>query len=68
VRPNVNPSRGPHPRSVIAIDEGLNLMATAEDLDANVIVGGYGLCDYIRNADRKMSLIQSKIDNRALFG
>jgi hypothetical protein len=64
VRLNVNPSRGPHPRSVIAIDEGLNPMATAVDLDANVIVGGYGLCDYIRNADRKMRLIQGKIDIR----
>jgi hypothetical protein len=64
MRPNVNPSRGPHPRSVIAIDEGLNPMSTAVDLDANVIVGGYGLCDYIRNADRKMRLIQSKIDTR----
>lgn len=64
MRPNVNPSRGPHPRSVIAIDEGLNPMATAVDLDANVIVGGYGLCDYIRNADRKMRLIQGKIDTR----
>jgi hypothetical protein len=48
VRPNVNPSRGPHPRSVIAIDEGLNPMATAVDLDANVIVGGYGLCESSR--------------------
>jgi hypothetical protein len=40
----------------------LNPIATAVDLDANVIVGGYGLCDYIRNADRKMRLIQGKID------
>jgi hypothetical protein len=39
-------------------------MATAVDLDANVIVGGYGLCDYIRNANRKMRLIQGKVDIR----
>jgi hypothetical protein len=65
MRPNENPRAvDPRPRKVISIDEGLNPMGTAVDLDGNVVVGGYGMCDKIRNADRKSKDIQSKIDKR----
>jgi hypothetical protein len=66
MRPNTNPNPTPNsnPRTVIAIDEGLNPEATGVDLGGNVFVAGYSLSNYIRNANRKSDKLQSRIDTR----
>jgi hypothetical protein len=64
MRENPNQSRSNHPRTGLSCDLGINPMVTAVCLKGHTYVGGSGLNGYVRNADRKMGILQSKIDRR----
>jgi hypothetical protein len=63
----VNPDRtvsDPDAPKVLSCDFGINPMATSFEIEGIVIVAGYGLCNYVRNANSQISSLQSKIDTR----